>query len=930
MSLQSSQILGPLYRYELPFYFDRSKALRAACGYAGLRNLSNTCYVNSLCTQLFMNVDFRQFMLNVEVDSRDRSRALLSQTQWLFGQLQSGNQRFVDPEDFVASIKTYDDDLINIHNQMDVEEFFNLLNDRWEGQLRSPEAVRRFRSFYGGQLVTQTKSKECNHISEVMEPFSAIQCDIKGKRNLFESLDAYVEGEHMEGDNKYKCSTCDRHVDAVRRSCLKEIPDSLIFHLKRFDFNLRTQSRSKINDHFAFPERINMRPYTIEHLSNSPKGSLEDWFELVGVLIHAGTAESGHYYSFIRERPTSRMDESWFEFNDDVVSPWHPSKMEAACFGGTENAWETGGVTYEKNYCAYMLFYERSSTLQKKQQEIQRLGCSSPIQRKIQPPLSTWIRSENLKQLQRHCLFDPDHIRLLDAAIEQMLYLNHGECSDDHEIESLAVETAIAHLDQVASRVRDVPEAQRLADRIREMANNCGKCAFSAYEYLNNHRDAFRQLVQRNPEASVRRSAVEILLVTLFSIKDTYPTNYYSSAMSDDESDDFQEDVVTGVCNMFESIWNYFHILSLHRSWPEVFDMMARFVDLGKEEALAFLNRDFLTKTILVLVAPELPEKEKDQQFNKFCNILARRPNRSPSYAAVIELLRQIVTSVTMNDPVQDDVVRGKMFIKYPDEPLRLTVDEFELLNKRLAMGGNILLDKLIFINQNLESTDAIFIHILEQNWSLERDILETVLANTTPQPSFFVYAPYLRVAILFCRFGHEAKHIEKLIDHIAQHSKVLAANEPKAVWGFFKETIDGPRQNSGESKKSVEIQCLGHLPAWVPVLLVQYDLNISVMVESVLHEMIFQHGPNPEFEDEYGGEERAQAMEQCARRIGRECCEYVQEAYIRRGQSVSSQTVAILQRVLQKCSDYFDTANESPNSEAQRFLRSCQGVYTQ
>ena len=38
-------------------------ALRTEVGYAGLRNLSNTCYLNSLFSQLFMNVQFRQLLL---------------------------------------------------------------------------------------------------------------------------------------------------------------------------------------------------------------------------------------------------------------------------------------------------------------------------------------------------------------------------------------------------------------------------------------------------------------------------------------------------------------------------------------------------------------------------------------------------------------------------------------------------------------------------------------------------------------------------------------------------------------------------------------------------------------------------------------------------------------------------------------------------
>lgn len=187
------------YAYDLPFQFERLKHIRAPCGYVGLRNLSNTCYLNSLFTQLFMNTDFRRFMSKAEVRDPQFSQNLLFETQKLFGFMQGSIRRFMDPEDCVAAIKTYDDTQIDIHNQMDVDEFYNLLFDRWEGQLLNAEAKRQFRSFYGGQLVQQVKSNECDHISERLEPFSAIQCDIKGKSTLEESLQAYVDGEIMQG-----------------------------------------------------------------------------------------------------------------------------------------------------------------------------------------------------------------------------------------------------------------------------------------------------------------------------------------------------------------------------------------------------------------------------------------------------------------------------------------------------------------------------------------------------------------------------------------------------------------------------------------------------------------------------------------------------------------------------------------------------------
>jgi len=178
-----------------------------------------------------MNIPFREFLLGARTSNLTEQK-LLRETQDLFAKMQNTFHRFVDPTDLAASIRTYEEVIIDVNIQMDVDEFYNLLFDRWEGQIMQPDAKRAFKSFYGGQLVQQVKSKECGHISERLEPFSAIQCDIKGKGNLQESLKAYVDGEVMEGgtyssilvaitanfvDNKYKCSICDRHVDAVKR-----------------------------------------------------------------------------------------------------------------------------------------------------------------------------------------------------------------------------------------------------------------------------------------------------------------------------------------------------------------------------------------------------------------------------------------------------------------------------------------------------------------------------------------------------------------------------------------------------------------------------------------------------------------------------------------------------------------------------------------
>lgn len=164
-----------------------------------MSNLSNTCYQNSLLSQLYMNVPFRRFMLSLDAADSLTTRTLLRETQKMFTSLQSSSRKFFDTNAFASSIKGQDGMALNPAVQMDVDEFYNLLFDRWEAQMKTAAEKETFRKFYGGHTVNQIKSRDCDHVSERVEDFFVIQCDVKGKATLHDSLQSFVEGDLMEG-----------------------------------------------------------------------------------------------------------------------------------------------------------------------------------------------------------------------------------------------------------------------------------------------------------------------------------------------------------------------------------------------------------------------------------------------------------------------------------------------------------------------------------------------------------------------------------------------------------------------------------------------------------------------------------------------------------------------------------------------------------
>ncbi|CAG0880480.1 unnamed protein product [Cyprideis torosa] len=393
-----------------PWEYWPQDELRSECGYVGLNNLGATCYLNTCMQHLYMMPKVREVIFSVEVTEATKHEATLREIRRMFTFLQlklsrehrcpqESERKSYNPKSF-CKVYQMDHQPLNTGDQKDMTEFFIDLVCKMEEM--DPDLKHTMKDLFAGTMVSSVISLDCPHVSQTAQEFYTIRCQVADMRSLQESLDEITVKDTLEGDNMYTCDQCSRKVRAEKRSCYRRLPQIMCFNTMRYSFNMITQTREKVNTHFSFPMTLDMAPYMEETLMPSsqreqadkaetpmeqgegdaeatPKAEGEGkdqdegpyLYQLIGVTVHTGHADGGHYYSFIRVGDTGK----WFLFNDAEVKAFDPSHLPIECFGGDmpPKGYEGPGEKYmdfsfEKANSAYMLFYERIPRMAEKAQ----------------------------------------------------------------------------------------------------------------------------------------------------------------------------------------------------------------------------------------------------------------------------------------------------------------------------------------------------------------------------------------------------------------------------------------------------------------------------------------------------------------------------------------------------------------------------------
>ena len=319
--------------------------------YIGLKNMTCTCYMNSIIQQFFMIPMLRETILSIEVKDKD---TVLYQLQLLFSALKTYEYIYYNPKPFVIESG------LSFYEQMDADEYYGQFIDKIENDIKNLYPNNKeypfkdlFRFFFGIKVLDELKFVDCGHKRYNEFYYNSIQIEIKGFKNIEESLKNYCKIEIMDGDNKINCEICNTKRTCHKRQIFKSLPNILVIALKRFEFDYDTMLKIKLNNYFEFPFELNMKNYLIEENSENNTD-----YELTGITIHDGEADFGHYYDLIKG-----PDDLWYKFNDTTVEVFSKERIEEEAFGSKnceDDIYKEEQSEEEKNN-AYILIYTKKN-----------------------------------------------------------------------------------------------------------------------------------------------------------------------------------------------------------------------------------------------------------------------------------------------------------------------------------------------------------------------------------------------------------------------------------------------------------------------------------------------------------------------------------------------------------------------------------------
>lgn len=321
--------------------------------YRGLRNLQATCYMNSDLQQLYHIPAFRYLLSREDTEGlQDDKRDFIKSLQFLMDDMALMKTRYCDTEVFFYSFSKLHGGMFETNEQQDAQEFLTFFLD---------DLPKSTKSLFEGVIVNTIKEKDTNNddsnnsgfVQLLEEQFLTLPLPIKDVDDMNESLRSFLQTQVLFGDNQYRLPD-GSSIDAEKSQRIKVAPPVLIIQLKRFEYDMTTFDRIKINKQFEILKNISLK----ELMTNEVKNDSDYNYTLHGVVVHRGEGSHGHYTSLID------IDNDWYRFDDIDVQKVDEKTYRQEAFGPSEEDLKKNNNKNDdfefymmSNISGYLLFY---------------------------------------------------------------------------------------------------------------------------------------------------------------------------------------------------------------------------------------------------------------------------------------------------------------------------------------------------------------------------------------------------------------------------------------------------------------------------------------------------------------------------------------------------------------------------------------------
>ncbi|CAF0873121.1 unnamed protein product [Adineta steineri] len=288
-------------------------------GLCGLKNLGNTCFMNS-AIQCLSNVsqlknfflsDYWHQMINHKNPLGTQGQvaqdyADLMSDMWL------SNKNSITPKRLKTSVANFAE-IFTGYSQQDAHEFMHFLLDALHEDLKDDtnDSSPISKLFYGRTISIITCVSKKRHVEQVEDLFTYLPLTIPTEQPLTvqQCLTNLSAVQIASSNSEWFCSKCRKKRQSKKQMYLFDLPRVLILQIKRFNYG--TQSTTKITKFVQYPLELNLTPFIIKG-----QNLQEMIYDLIAVCLHTGSLSGGHYFTYAKHE----RNDQWYCFNDSSVT----------------------------------------------------------------------------------------------------------------------------------------------------------------------------------------------------------------------------------------------------------------------------------------------------------------------------------------------------------------------------------------------------------------------------------------------------------------------------------------------------------------------------------------------------------------------------------------------------------------------------------